>query len=51
MDAQFALPDGTQTRGMKGNPYDWQELLVPAEPGFTAGLAGLIDDEFVTERD
>jgi hypothetical protein len=51
MDAQLAHPDGTQTRGMKGISYDWQELLVPAEPGFTSGLADLIDDEFVTERD
>ena len=51
MDAQLAQPDGTQTRGGKGIAYDWQVLLVPAEPDFTAELTDLIDDEFVTERD
>lgn len=49
MDAHFPRPDGTQTRGLKGIPYDWQQLLVPTEPSFTAGLNDLIDDEFVTE--
>lgn len=51
MDAQLTRPDGTQTRGGKGIPYDWQVLLVPVEPAFTVGLTDLIDDEFVTERD
>ena len=49
MDAHLTHPDGTQTRGMKGNPYDWQALLVPAEPAFSAELTDLIDDAFVTE--
>lgn len=49
MDAHFAQPDGTQTRGMKGIAYDWQALLVPAEPDFTEELTDLIDDELVTE--
>ena len=49
MDAQFAHSDGTQTRGMKGTAYDWQSLLVPAEPDFTEELTDLIDDELVTE--
>ncbi len=46
MDAHF---DGTQTRGMKGQPYDWQSLLVPAEPEFTQALDDmLVDSEPVT---
>ena len=49
MDAQFAHPDGTQTRGTKGTAYDWQALLVPAEPDFSEELTDLIDDAFVTE--
>jgi hypothetical protein len=49
MDAHLPRPDGTQTRGLKGIPYDWQQLLVPVEPDFSAGLVDLIDDEFVTE--
>jgi hypothetical protein len=49
MDAHFAQPNGTQTRGMKGIAYDWQALLVPGEPGFTEELTDLIDDELVTE--
>lgn len=47
MDAQFAHPDGTQTRGAKGTTYDWQALLVPAEPEFSEELTDLIDDAFV----
>ncbi|MCE2854452.1 MAG: hypothetical protein LW606_01980 [Ilumatobacteraceae bacterium] len=46
MDAQL---DGTQTRGLKGQPYDWQDLLVPDEPTFTRELSELIDGEFVGE--
>ena len=49
MDAHFAQPNGTQTRGMKGIPYDWQSLLVPTEPDFSDELTDLIDDELVTE--
>ena len=41
MDAQL---DGTQTRGRKGLTYDWQSLLVPAEPEFSESLNGLISD-------
>ena len=41
--------DGTQTRGLKGQPYDWQDLLVPDEPTFTRELSELIDGEFVSE--
>ena len=44
MDAQL---DGTQTRGRKGIPYDWQQLLVPSEPEFSEELNDLLDDEFV----
>lgn len=49
MDAQFAHSDGTQTRGTKGIAYDWQALLVPAEPEFSEELTDLIDDAFVAE--
>ena len=41
MDAQL---DGTQTRGLKGRPYDWQALLVPEEPRFSAELDELMSD-------
>jgi hypothetical protein len=41
MDAQL---DGTQTRGRKGLTYDWQSLLVPAEPQFSESLNVLIND-------
>ena len=47
MDAQL---DGTQTSGRKGISYDWQALLVPAEPEFIESLNELIDDEVVAER-
>ncbi len=45
MDAQL---DGTQTRGQKGHSYDWQSLLVPAEPQFSEQLDDLISDDSVT---
>ncbi|MCX6517139.1 MAG: hypothetical protein NTV13_00485 [Actinobacteria bacterium] len=45
MDAQL---DGTQTRGQKGHSYDWQSLLVPAEPQFSNELDDLISDDSVT---
>ena len=45
MDAQL---DGTQTRGQKGHSYDWQSLLVPAEPQFSNELDDLISDDTVT---
>ena len=44
MDAQL---DGTQTHGQKGHSYDWQALLVPAEPEFSESLNDLIDDDVV----
>ena len=44
MDAQL---DGTQTRGMKGIPYDWQALLLPGDTEFSEELNELLDDEFV----
>lgn len=44
MDAQL---DGTQTRGLKGISYDWQELLVPAEPLFSQELNELMSDDSV----
>ena len=44
MDAQ---PNGMQTHGRKGFSYDWQSLLVPAEPDFSRQLDELIDDEVV----
>ncbi|MEY4220472.1 MAG: hypothetical protein RL691_948 [Actinomycetota bacterium] len=44
MDAQL---DGTQTRGQKGHSYDWQSLLVPAEPQFSNELDDLISDDTV----
>jgi len=44
MDAQL---DGTQTSGRKGISYDWQGLLVPAEPEFSESLNDLIDDDVV----
>ena len=48
MDAQL---DGTQTCGRKGISYDWQALLVPAEPEFSEALDELInDDAVVAER-
>ena len=46
MDTQL---DGTQTRGLKGIPYDWQALLVPAEPMFSEELNELIDEAVVAE--
>lgn len=42
-----ALHDGTQTRGIKGHSYDWQALLVPAEPDFSQELNDLMDDGIV----
>jgi hypothetical protein len=42
MDAQL---DGTQTRGRKGLIYDWQFLLVPAEPEFSTSLNSLVNDQ------
>ncbi|MCE2734956.1 MAG: hypothetical protein ACK45J_07055 [Acidimicrobiaceae bacterium] len=45
MDAQL---DGTQTCGRKGIAYDWQALLVPAEPEFSESLDELISDDSVT---
>ena len=42
-----ALLDGTQTRGLKGIPYDWQALLVPAEPRFSEELDELMGDDAV----
>lgn len=45
MDAQL---DGTQTCGRKGIAYDWQALLVPAEPEFSDSLDELISDDSVT---
>jgi len=44
MDAQL---DGTQTRGQKGHSYDWQALLVAAEPQFSEQLDDLISDDTV----
>jgi len=44
MDAQL---DGTQTCGRKGIAYDWQVLLVPAEPEFSESLDELISDDTV----
>jgi hypothetical protein len=44
MDAQL---DGTQTSGRKGIAYDWQALLVPAEPEFSESLSELISDDSV----
>jgi hypothetical protein len=44
MDAQL---DGTQTRGLKGQPYDWQALLVPAEPRFSEDLERLVDTDSI----
>jgi hypothetical protein len=44
MDAQL---DGTHTRGQKGHSYDWQSLLVPAEPQFSEELDDLISDDSV----
>lgn len=46
MDTQ---PDGTQTRGLKGHSYDWQALLVPAEPTFSTELEELMNDDIVAE--
>ena len=47
MDAQL---DGTQTRGMKGQPYDWQQLLIPVEADFTEALDSLLEsDTFVSD--
>jgi hypothetical protein len=46
MDAQ---PNGMQTHGRKGFSYDWQSLLVPAEPDFSRQLDELIDDEVVAD--
>ncbi len=46
MDTQL---DGTQTRGLKGISYDWQGLLVPAEPKFSEELNELMDDVVVAE--
>lgn len=37
-----AVRNGSQTRGRKGQPYDWQSLLVPAEPAFSAELDDLV---------
>lgn len=48
MDAQL---DGMQTHGRKGLVYDWQSLLVPAEPQFTAELEDIITEEVVAQRD
>ena len=45
MDAQ---PNGMQTHGRKGFSYDWQSLLVPAEPQFSEELDDLISDDSVT---
>jgi len=44
-----ALLDGTQTRGMKGIPYDWQALLIPVEPVFSEELDSLLDDALTGE--
>jgi hypothetical protein len=46
MDTQL---DGTQTRGLKGHSYDWQALLVPAEPTFSEELNELMKDDVVAE--
>ena len=45
MDAQ---PNGMQTHGRKGFSYDWQSLLVPAEPEFSEQLNELISDDSVS---
>lgn len=45
MDTQL---DGTQTRGRKGISYDWQALLVPAEPTFSDELNELMNDDIVS---
>ena len=42
-------PDGTQTRGMKGMPYDWERLLVPDETEFDSELSRLIDAAVISE--
>jgi hypothetical protein len=48
MDAQL---NGMQTQGRKGLVYDWQALLVPAEPEFSEALDELMhDDSVVAER-
>ena len=44
-----ALLDGTQTRGMKGMPYDWQALLIPVEPVFSEELDSLLDSVLTNE--
>ena len=45
MDAQ---PNGMQTHGRKGFSYDWQSLLVPAEPEFSKQLNDIINDDTVS---
>ncbi len=40
-----AVLDATQTCGLKGIPYDWQALLVPAEPAFSEELDDLIKSQ------
>jgi homospermidine synthase len=45
MDAQL---NGMQTHGRKGFTYDWQSLLVPAEPEFSEQLDELISDDSVS---
>ena len=44
-----AHTDGTQTRGIKGIPYDWQALLVPEEPDFSQELNDLLEVERVID--
>ena len=41
--------DGTQTRGMKGQPYDWQQLLIPVEPAFTEALDDIVEADTVLD--
>ena len=45
MDAQ---PNGMQTHGRKVFSYDWQSLLVPAEPEFSEQLNDIINDDTVS---
>lgn len=37
-----AVCNGSQTCGRKGQPYDWQSLLVPTEPAFSDELDDLV---------
>ena len=37
-----AVCNGSQTCGRKGQPYDWQSLVVPTEPAFSDELDDLV---------